>query len=96
MINALIIDLRDTVAVAIEPIEKNSTAYIRLKDNSLMEVGVLDTIPIYHKFAIKDVNKGCPVVKYGEHIGVAASNIKVGNHVHTHNVESHREDLDNK
>lgn len=58
MINAMIIDLKDTVAVAIEPIAK-----------------------------------GEPVVKYGEHIGLAANDIKIGEHVHRHNVESHRENL---
>jgi altronate dehydratase small subunit len=96
MINALTIDAKDTVAVAIEPIAKGSEAEIRMKDGSTKTVVALDDIRIYHKFAIADMPKGTPVVKYGEHIGIAGCDIKVGNHVHTHNVESHRENLDNK
>ena len=33
------------------------------------------------------------VVKYGEHIGLAACDIHVGEHVHVHNVQNHRENL---
>lgn len=96
MINALIIDEKDTVAVAIEQIEKGTEANIRMKDGSTKTVTVIDSVQIYHKFAIEDMPKGAPVVKYGEHIGVAGCDIKIGNHVHVHNVESHRENLDDK
>ena len=58
MLNAMIIDVKDNVAVAIEPI-----------------------------------TKGEPVVKYGEHIGIAGCDIKAGERVHVHNVENHREEL---
>ena len=37
--------------------------------------------------------KGTEVVKYGEHIGLAACDIHVGEHVHVHNVQNHRENL---
>ena len=43
-----------------------------------------------------DIAKGEPVVKYGEHIGVAGADIRTGEHVHVHNVESHRETLEAK
>lgn len=36
------------------------------------------------------------MVKYGEHIGIASSDIKAGEHVHVHNVEGHRENLEAK
>ena len=39
---------------------------------------------------------GQAIVKYGEHIGLAARNIKAGEHVHCHNLEEHRENLDAK
>ena len=42
---------------------------------------------------VKDIPKGQPVVKYGEHIGLAAEDIQVGCHVHVHNVLNNRENL---
>nr|WP_286167349.1 SAF domain-containing protein [Clostridium sp. J1101437_171009_A5] len=44
--------------------------------------------------AVCDISKGSPICKYGEHIGIASCDIKAGEHVHVHNVESHREDLE--
>ena len=46
--------------------------------------------------AARNIAKGEPVVKYGEHIGVASCDIKAGEHVHVHNVEGRREDLEAK
>jgi altronate dehydratase small subunit len=56
-------------------------------------VTAINDIQIYHKIAIKGIKKGEPVIKYGQHIGVAKKDIKVGEHVHVHNVISHRENL---
>lgn len=92
MINALIIDLKDSVAVAIEPITKGSEINYKVGDE-VKTLTALDDIQIYHKLAIRDMVKGEPVVKYGEHIGIAGTDIKAGQHVHVHNVESHRENL---
>ncbi len=95
MRNAMIIDAKDNVAVAIEPISKGDTVTYLCggKDVSLP---ALEDITIYHKLATRDISKGEPVVKYGEHIGIASSDIKAGAHVHVHNVEGHREDLEAK
>lgn len=92
MINAMIIDLKDTVAVAIEPIAKGEDVNYKVGDE-VKTIKALNDVQIYHKLVIKDMAKGEPVVKYGEHIGLAANDIKIGEHVHRHNVESHRENL---
>lgn len=92
MINAMIIDLKDTVAVAIEPIAKGEDVNYKVGDE-VKTIKALNDVQIYHKLAIKDMAKREPVVKYGEHIGLAANDIKIGEHVHRHNVESHRENL---
>lgn len=92
MINAMIIDLKDTVAVAIEPIAKGEDVNYKVGDE-VKTIKALNDVQIYHKLAIKDMAKGEPVVKYGEHIGLAANDIKIWEHVHRHNVESHRENL---
>lgn len=93
MINAMIIDEKDTVAVAIEQIEKGNDVSYKVNEE-VITFKALDDIQIYHKIAIKNLEKGEPVIKYGEHIGLAAENVHIGNHIHTHNVENHRENLD--
>ena len=95
MRNAMIIDAKDNVAVAIEPIAKGDNA-VYVCEGKEVSLPALEDITIYHKLAIRDIAKGEPVVKYGEHIGIASSDIKAGEHVHVHNVEGHREDLEAK
>jgi altronate hydrolase len=43
-------------------------------------------IPAAHKIAEKTIAAGSPVVKYGQIIGFASTDIAAGSHVHTHNV----------
>ena len=95
MRNAMIIDAKDNVAVAIEPIAKGDAA-VYVCEGKEVSLPALEDITIYHKLATRDIAKGVPVVKSGEHIGIASSDIKAGEHVHVHNVEGHREDLEAK
>ena len=59
------------------------------KDNVGINLTAEGNIPAGHKFALKDISKGEYVIKYGEIIGKATSDIKKGEWVHTHNVKSH-------
>ena len=43
-------------------------------------------IPRGHKVALRPVDSGWPVRRYGQTIGFATSNIAAGDHVHTHNL----------
>lgn len=95
MRNAMIIDGKDNVVVAIEPISKGETVTY-LCDGEEKSLAALEDIIIYHKLAARDIAKGEPVVKYGEHIGVALCDIRAGEHVHVHNVEGRRENLEEK
>lgn len=92
-LNAIVIDDKDTVAVVIEPAKAGDPVQWADNGGARHQVTANADIPIYHKIAIKDLAKGEPVVKYGEHIGLAAMDIHAGDHVHTHNVENHREEL---
>lgn len=49
-----------------------------------------DDIPYGHKIALVDIPKGGQVTKYALSIGSALTDIKAGDHVHIHNVESNR------
>ena len=65
------------------------TVIINEKDNVGITLAGQGEIPAGHKFALKDINKGEYIIKYGEIIGRATQDIKKGEWVHTHNVKSH-------
>lgn len=88
MRNSVAIDARDNVVVAIYPLSSGETAVFSLPDGSEGAVTAVQDIPLFHKVARCDIAKGQTVVKYGEYIGVATSDIKAGEHVHVHNCAS--------
>lgn len=45
-------------------------------------------IPFGHKFALRALRPGDPVIKYGARIGTATQDIVPGEHVHLHNMRS--------
>lgn len=96
MLNAMIVEAaKDNVIVAIEAINKGDAVTYTCA-GAEKTLTALEDITIYHKLAARDIAKGEPIVKYGEHIGLAARDIKAGEHVHCHNLEEHRENLDTK
>lgn len=90
MRNAMIINEKDNVIVAIEPITAGSEVVYRL-NGEYHKLPAADNIPMYHKLARTDIAQGTQVIKYGEYIGEAGCAIAAGSHVHTHNVRSVRE-----
>lgn len=90
MRNAMIINEKDNVIVAIEPIAAGSEA-VYLLNGEYCRVPAKEDIPMYHKLARTDIARGAQVIKYGEYIGEAGCEIKAGTHVHIHNVVSVRE-----
>ncbi|MFW6151075.1 MAG: UxaA family hydrolase [Chloroflexota bacterium] len=86
---AMLIDRSDNVATALMPLERGHTVETALDDYSV-STRLLQDIPFGHKFALKDINRGQPVLKYGEAIGLATTDIRKGEHVHVHNVESQK------
>ena len=57
-----------------------------------MLINKLDNVDINlsdgHKYALRDIKCGEDIIKYGNPIGHAISDIKKGEHVHTHNVKT--------
>ena len=72
MKNAVRIHERDNVAVVIEPISKGELCIYTDMQGMEQEFAVRECIPVYHKLALCKIQKGEPVVKYGEWIGIAA------------------------
>lgn len=54
------------------------------------EVQLLRDVPFGHKICIREISAGAEVLKYGQVIGRASRVIGVGDHTHTHNVQSLR------
>ncbi len=88
-IKVIVMKSSDNVCTVVENIEAGSV--IAVQDNG-QEIGITvgEKIPFGHKFAIRPIGRGDPIIKYGEVIGVATSEIAPGQHVHVHNLESRR------
>ena len=86
---ALVIDPRDDVAVALVELQAGETCTVRVGDD-IRDVEIKDKIPFGHKFALHDIEKGDDVLKYGEVIGEATASIGEGAWVHVHNLVSKR------
>ena len=86
---AIRINSADIVAVALEPLAKGTTVTLEAMDN-VPEVSVVlqEDITAGHKFAIRDIKKNEPIIKYGYPIGAATQDISKGSHVHTHNIHT--------
>ena len=54
----------------------------------LAGMGKSGLIALGHKFALDDIKEGDYVIKYGQKIGIATSNILQGEWIHTHNIIS--------
>ena len=55
-----------------------------------INLAVNDPIPLGHKFALRDIRNGESIIKYGENIGHAVTDIPKGGHVHVHNVKTNK------
>jgi altronate dehydratase len=88
---AIQIDERDNVATTTSEVETGEHLQVISPDGEvILEPRVSEPIPFGHKLAIKPIEKGENIVKYGEVIGVATQPIKSGAWVNTHNVGSAR------
>lgn len=87
-IKAILLNEKDNVATALLPVKKDGNVEIIYNNKVITIIMALDNIEIYHKIAIKSIDNGDKVYKYGETIGRATSFIKAGQHVHVSNIES--------
>lgn len=83
MIELLTIDQHDNVAVTFEALKKNEK--VSVKGEVLT---ILAPVDKGHKVAIKHIESGQPIIKYGAPIGHAISDIKPGETVHTQNIKT--------
>lgn len=85
-------DEADTVGVAVvEDLQPGMdlTGWV-MENNDTVTLRCLDAIPLGHKIALKDIQAGDTVLKYGHDIGRAAADVSKGRHVHVHNLKTKR------
>ncbi len=87
----LVHDTRDNVGVAVVDIEAGQAVEgAALDDGRQLHVTASHAIPLGHKIALRDLQVGDTVIKYGEDIGKVVANIRAGEHVHVHNLKTKR------
>ena len=92
MIDFVVHDEGDSVGVVVvEGVKAGAelTGWIMDQDKDITFRAASD-IPIGHKLAIRAMNTGDTVVKYGVDIGRVVADIAVGEHAHVHNIKTKR------
>jgi len=86
---AIVINSKDNVATALDDLKAGEVIQEEV-DRLKRNIKLNQDVPFGHKFSLKEIPSGSPVIKYGEVIGAASKLIKVGDYVHIHNVKSNR------
>lgn len=82
---------RDTVGVAIRPLQAGSQASVRdISTQEVLTVPVKQDIPAFHKIALISMEAGSDVIEYGQIIGLATAPIGRGMWTHIHNIKTKR------
>jgi altronate hydrolase len=84
---AVLLHSADTVAIARVPLNRGVQLRLPTTASGKPEiVEVTQRISSGHKFALRDIAEGQPVLRYGSIIGYATRPIGAGSHVHSHNL----------
>jgi len=84
---AIVMNEKDNVATALKPFHAGTKVSVEVQGR-IEKVTLMSDVPMGHKFALKDMEEGEAVIKYGESIGQSTARISRGDHVHVHNVVS--------
>jgi hypothetical protein len=88
-LKAFQINEKDNVATMLE----EGSGVAKVLGPQPQELTLLESVALGHKVALRDLNAGDPVIKYGVAIGHATKTIRRGSWVHLHNLAS---DLDER
>ncbi len=88
---ALKVSDKDNVAtIFANGITDGTEVEVRDKRGESFTLTVHGDVPYGHKIAIAEIHVGEQITKYGEEIGIATQEIKPGDYVHVHNLDSMR------
>jgi len=82
---AVWLDSRDDVATALRAIEPGEHVHVRCGDDE-RTVAAREAIALGHKIALRAMDAGSGVRKYGELIGKLTADVAEGEWIHTHNL----------
>lgn len=82
---ALVLDPADNAATLLSDAGKGDRITLKGSEGDIISDGVIET---GHKIALSHIEKGKDIIKYGQRIGVATTDIKPGEWIHLHNMES--------
>lgn len=82
--SAILLSPSDNVAIATCDLPAGTEVMV-----AEMKVAIRSSVPAGHKFAVQEIPSDSPVLKYGCPIGLSTQSIKVGDHVHLHNLADH-------
>ncbi|MGZ3534060.1 MAG: UxaA family hydrolase [Thermodesulfobacteriota bacterium] len=83
----IVINEKDNVGTALETLRAGAEVLVQVRGH-IEKITPSSDIPMGHKLALRDIEKGEAVIKYGERIGQSTSRISRGEYVHIHNVVS--------
>jgi (2R)-sulfolactate sulfo-lyase subunit alpha len=87
----LLHEASDDVGVAAMDIKAGEEVQaVTLEGNLVTPVKVIEDVPLGHKVAMRDMENGKHILEYGRAIGFAIQAIRLGAHVHVHNIKSLR------
>lgn len=89
-VTAMIIEKSDNVATCLAKVKRGEKVQLMRNGRRGRTIKANQDIPYIHKICIKPLKKGQHCMKYGLSIGIASRDIKVGDYIHVHNVESAR------
>ncbi|MBM7551601.1 UxaA family hydrolase [Thalassobacillus pellis] len=81
--NAILLNEKDNVAVALRTIKAGETLSIQGVNE---KIKVMETIGYGHKICLSYISENAKIIKYGECMGMSTEKILPGYHVHVFNV----------
>lgn len=87
---AIVLNSKDNVAVAVENVEPGDPVRLETIGAPVRTIMAKEKIPFGFKIALADIPRGGDVIKHGEIMGIATTDIGMGNQVHVHNVQGKR------
>jgi len=83
---AVLVNEQDNVVTLVSDVKKGEDVIYRVGSGT-KQIKSGEDIPYGHKVALSQIAKGGGIIKYGEAIGRASSDITPGQWVHTHNTD---------
>ncbi|WP_100407712.1 UxaA family hydrolase [Bacillus solitudinis] len=84
-ITCIVMNEQDNVVTLLRDVKENEQISFDMNGEKRTLV-VKQDVGFGHKLALRSIEESETIYKYGESIGVAATTIQIGEHVHVHNL----------